>query len=435
MTVPVVRVRTLAVAVLAFASSSSAAPDDPPLLVVPLPPPAPVSANAPGATVARLGMPHLALDARGNVLLSWVESRGEHAGTLAFARLDAAVEEWSAPQRIASGDDWFVNWADFPSIAALPDGTLIAHWLRMLGEDTFAYGAEFVLSADDGSTWSEPRLLHTNDAPVEHGFVSIVALPNAPGAISRFGAVWLDGRATDVPEGASAEARGPMQLFFRTISRTGELGDETRLDERCCDCCPTSIASTSAGELIAVYRDRTADEIRDISIVRRAAPTVAGARPTWTAPVPLARDGWETPGCPVNGPRLAVDGERVAAAWYTGAGGGAGRVLVAVRPAGAQSFAPPRGIDDGAPVGRVDATFHEGELYVAWLEVDEGRTSWRARVLPAAGPPSESVVIAEVPMGRASGHVRLVADRTSVVAAWTDPASGRVHAARLVRSE
>ena len=28
----------------------------------------------------------------------------------------------------ASGDDWFVNWADFPSVIALPDGSLAAHW-------------------------------------------------------------------------------------------------------------------------------------------------------------------------------------------------------------------------------------------------------------------------------------------------------------------
>ena len=38
-------------------------------------------------------------------------------------------------------------------------------------------------------------------------------------------------------------------------------------------------------DVYAVF-DRTDDEIRDVSIVRRAAPTVAGAQISWTAPVP-----------------------------------------------------------------------------------------------------------------------------------------------------
>ncbi|MCH8961398.1 MAG: hypothetical protein IH820_08765 [Bacteroidetes bacterium] len=70
------------------------------------------SPAAPGS-----GEPNLHTSADGDVFLSWVEPGAETRHALRFARLED--EAWSAPQTIAEGDDWFVNWADFPSLVAL----------------------------------------------------------------------------------------------------------------------------------------------------------------------------------------------------------------------------------------------------------------------------------------------------------------------------
>ena len=68
----------------------------------------------------------------GQLYLSWVEKRSDGAHTLRFASLEEAG--WSAARTIATGHNWFVNWADFPSLAVSQDGRLAAHWLERNGE-------------------------------------------------------------------------------------------------------------------------------------------------------------------------------------------------------------------------------------------------------------------------------------------------------------
>jgi hypothetical protein len=56
--------------------------------------------------------PQLSASTQGQ-LLSWVERDGQKA-TLRFAERTATG--WSAPRDVSSGTDWFVNWADVPSV-------------------------------------------------------------------------------------------------------------------------------------------------------------------------------------------------------------------------------------------------------------------------------------------------------------------------------
>jgi hypothetical protein len=55
-----------------------------------------------------------------------------------------------------------------------------------------------------------------------------------------------------------------MALNYTTVGVDGKVGKETVLDTRVCECCQTSAAPTPDG-IIAVYRDRSEKEIRDIS--------------------------------------------------------------------------------------------------------------------------------------------------------------------------
>src|SRR5687767_1239502 len=59
--------------------------------------------------------PQLTVSSRG-VLLSWIERTGEVAN-LKFA--ERTKDGWSAARTVSSGRDWFVNWADVPSVLRL----------------------------------------------------------------------------------------------------------------------------------------------------------------------------------------------------------------------------------------------------------------------------------------------------------------------------
>src|SRR6185503_5458651 len=133
------------------------------------------------------GEPNLYATADGRVFLSWLEKRGDNLHALKFAVLKQG--RWSAPQTVAEGKDWFVNWADFPSLIELKDRTLVAHWLVKSDAQTYAYNVNLSRSDDGGKTWSKPLVPHKDNTPTEHGFVSLLPLSKA-----RAGIVWLDGR-------------------------------------------------------------------------------------------------------------------------------------------------------------------------------------------------------------------------------------------------
>src|SRR5687768_11643940 len=59
--------------------------------------------------------PYLFTDKNGIVYLSWIAKEGQNS-TLKYSSLHN--EKWSEPAVIATGNDWFVNWADYPVIAA-----------------------------------------------------------------------------------------------------------------------------------------------------------------------------------------------------------------------------------------------------------------------------------------------------------------------------
>jgi hypothetical protein len=133
------------------------------------------------------GQPNLAVSRDGRVHLSWIERLGEGRFSLRFSTMEKGG--WSAPQSIAEGANWFVNWADFPSMVALPDGSLAAHWLVKSGPGTYAYDVNISRSFDGGKTWGKPFVPHRDGTQTEHGFVSMFAAKD--GSLA---AIWLDGR-------------------------------------------------------------------------------------------------------------------------------------------------------------------------------------------------------------------------------------------------
>jgi hypothetical protein len=367
-----------------------------------------IASPAPGGS----STPHLALDANGDVLLSWTQRRPDSTVAILMARFDGT--SWDSTRTIADGRAFFVNWADFPAITALANGDLAAHWLEREAGGQYAYGVRVVRSRDGGRTWGLPITPHTDGLAAEHGFVSLWDDGN-----NRLGLAWLDGRKSAMPDSARE-----MTIRTAAIAPDGTLEREALLDARSCDCCQTGTAATASGRVL-VYRDRTAEEIRDISIVRRVADG-------WSTPVPVHRDGWHYPGCPVNGPQVAATGDTVLVAWYTAADDTA-RVLLARSTDGGATFGEPVRIDEGNPMGRVDVVLDgTGQPVVSWLEQRSPDVSEVLLRRVARGIPGETRIVARTSGARQSGFPRLVVRGTEVIAAWTSVQPVlQVHVARI----
>ena len=343
----------------------------------------------------------------GRIILSWVEKISARRYALRVSSRDG--KGWSEVQTVAEGENWFVNWADFPSVVALRDGALAAHWLVKSGPGTYAYNVNIARSKDGGKTWSKPIVPHLDNTQTEHGFVSLIPLMDG-----RLGAVWLDGRnmkdsKDKVEHSASTES---MTLRYAAIDAEGKLSDEAQLDERVCECCQTSAALTSEG-VIAVYRDRSQTEVRDIYSVRQA-------NSGWGSPQPVYTDNWEINGCPVNGPSVAADAPRVAVAWFTEAGAQP-RVKLAFSGDNGATFGGPIQVDDGEAAGRVDALLlPDGSALVCWMSgTAEGGAIKVRRIRPdgALGPVS---IIAKTDISRSSGFPRMARLGDEVHFAWTE---------------
>lgn len=287
----------------------------------------------------------------GRLLMSWTEAFGTgFAVKLAIL----ANGTWGPPRTITSSGDLFVNWADFPSVAAFADGTLMAHWLQKTGPSEYAYDVNIAFSMDDGETWSVPIAPHPSGTGTQNGFVTLVP------ADDRMVAIWLDGRASESDDAAEGAIPGAMQLRAAVLSSDGKAARDVALDHMTCSCCHTA-AAMAGDDLIVVYRDRTPAEIRDISAVRMS-------KGVWSDPISVHDDNWEISGCPVNGPSIAAHDNRVLVAWFTGADD-VPAVKIARSADGGRSFGDAIRIDRGSPVGRVDTLMLEdGSGLVSWVE-------------------------------------------------------------------
>ena len=345
--------------------------------------------------------PQLSVSKRG-ALLSWVETA---AGTSTLKFAERTNGGWSRPISVASGTDWFVNWADVPSVVRLDDGRLVAHWLQKSGPDTYAYDVRLSHSRDDGKTWSSSFTPHHDGTKTEHGFATLFQMRGAG-----LGLVWLDGRhmKADGHDGGGDD----MNLHFGSFDTGWKQIVEAELDARVCECCPTAAAITADGPIVA-YRDRSAEEVRDIYITRLESGK-------WSAPRPVHADGWRVPACPVNGPALSARGRQVAIAWFN-ARDDQPKSFVAFSSDAGRSFGPPVRVDDDASLGRVDVELlPDGSAVVAYMEFAAQKAQFRVRRVSQERARSAPIDIAGVAGNRSSGYPRMALHKDELVFAWTE---------------
>ncbi len=367
--------------------------------------------NSPADSVS--AEPYLFTDKNGLVYLSWVGKIKEKF-LLKYSVLNN--DDWSEPVAITSGSNWFVNWADYPMLAS-NGNDLMAHILQKSAEGKYTYDVKLITSVDKGKSWSDLKILHDDGKNAEHGFVSLIPYED------KFFVSWLDGRnAVSEEEDTAAHHdghQGAMSLRGAVVNKQGIKTAEWELDNRVCDCCQTSAAITANGPVV-VYRDRSKEEIRDMSIVR----FVNGK---WTEPKTIFNDQWKIAGCPVNGPRCVAEGNNLAIAWFSSPDKKA-QVNIIFSNDGGANFNKPIRVDEQNPIGRVDVVMlDEKSAMVSWME---GAVIKAARVYKD-GKKDSSIVIASSSESRSSGFPQMTKAGNNIIFAWSDDKDKTIKVAKL----
>lgn len=349
-------------------------------------------------------LPYLTTDDAGNLYLSWVEPEaGTQSTVLKYAQYSGS--EWSEDRVIANGRDWFVNWADFPSIIPSANGIAAAHWLHKIPGNTYSYEIKMAIGSGTNKKHLTP---HFDKTSTEHGFLSMAPLNQ--GDIL---AVWLDGRQTvNRAEDEYSDITKAMSLRSAVVTRSGKVTEKHLVDDSVCDCCQTSLARTDYGA-VAAYRNRTDDEIRDIYVSRYK-------NGSWSESVAVHADNWEIGGCPVNGPVIKSNGQMIFVAWFTGAGEHY-QVKAAYSFDGGKTFENPVRIDKGNPIGRVDAAFvGQNKIAVSWMEKSGNTANLNVRFVDTASNiTSPPTLVSPMAPDRKSGFPQLEVLNNKLYFAWT----------------
>lgn len=318
---------------------------------------------------------------------------------------------------IAEGPNWFVNWADTPALVMLANGDWLAFWLQRNDLSMpEAYDILSVRSTDWGKTWSKPISPHQDGTKTQHGFVSMAADGD-----DRVLMTWLDGRRAALPNADNADhlthdhESAPMTLRSAVINRANQITDEPEIDARTCSCCQTDMARWGDRAFV-MYRDRTDDEIRDISISQRSSSI-------WSAPTRIHDDHWQIEGCPVNGPAIAVGGAMGLVFWPTLINEQMTlRYVLAESPEALINNPPMYQLQlQAAPSGRVDAAAWRDGFLLTWISRARDRPAIEVAVVDAGGRAELSVPIAEPALrGRSTSFPRVISDGERGLVVWPE---------------
>lgn len=295
-------------------------------------------------------------------------------------------------------------------MVSFADGSLLAEWVEM-GENAGDAEYVFVSASKDGVQWTAPAMAHQDRSPIQHALVSMVASGDREASL-----IWLEAR-----NGEDA----PSALKRTVVTSEGKIVKEESLDPDSCTCCPTSIARTARGLLVA-YRDHSPRNIRDIATIR-----FENGR--WQPSRILHPDKWEIDACPVNGASVAAKDNRVGIAWFTEADDDARTQLVFSSDGGA-SFGKPIRVSEGNSFGHASIALEEnGGAIVSWLEEGEGGYGTRL-MIRAVAPSGAAGPVVKVAEGAkaAIGYPRLLHTGRETWIAWGNSGTAAIQTARLL---
>ena len=340
------------------------------------------------------------------IYMVWLQKSSEASPIVQLHYAELQDGLWGNHQLLHTSDKFFANWADIPTVTVNEADQALIHWAEKSGAATYAYDVRYGLLEAD--TFRDLGVIHQDKTQTEHGFVSVVPSKNT------FEIFWLDGRHTGggghdgQHHGASSSA---MTLRHATLGPNG-LSKSTELDERVCDCCNTAAIESTSGMTVA-YRDRSADEIRDISVIHRRAGQ-------WGQPQQISQDQWKISGCPVNGPALAQSRGTSALAWFTKASG-RGEVNIKFSTDGGGIWGPTYSVDANDPIGRVDLiSLPNGQFVVSWLGKDKDDAVINLRRVGANGTMTPTTSLQRVSASRQTGIPQVALSGHDLAIVWTE---------------
>ncbi|MBZ5610876.1 MAG: glycoside hydrolase [Acidobacteriia bacterium] len=345
--------------------------------------------------------PNLSATPDGAVVLSWIEPSKDGSSALRYAVRRGST--WSQPQTIAANRHFFRHPAEVPEVMTTAAGHWLAHWVELPNPSSDAEYV-YVSSSTDGAHWTPPVQAHRDHSPVQHGLVSM--LGDTSGGASLFFLESLKGED------------GPTFLMRSMVDASGKLVNEERLDADVCSCCPTAVAKTSKGLLVA-YRDHTPKNIRDIAVVR-----LENGR--WSASKIIYADNWEIDACPINAASVAAQADRVAVSWFTAAQDSP-KVRMAFSSDSGASFSKPVTVSTGHAFGYTSVVLDgAGNAIVSWLERGAQDARVLVRGVTAAGVAGP---VAEIAKGEKSGlgYPKLIQASNETFISW----GSKVQTARL----
>ena len=336
--------------------------------------------------------------------LSWIERNTDGEARLQMATWNGS--EFDEIRLIAKSKGMFANWADIPSLVEAPSGDLYAHWLNRIGNETYAYGIQIERSIDHGKSWQSLGWLHNDTSATEHGFVSLIPENR------HVRAFWLDGRQMKKPTG---------KMMLRTAILDGnKIKSENMLDDDVCTCCPTGAIQLPSGSAV-VYRDRLPQEIRDISLVHLK-------NDGWSKPSRIQKDNWVMPGCPVNGPSIATNGNIIAVSRFTVIKNKA-KIILKLFKDGQVKSGKEIILDENVPVGRCVTVCSKDSVYNIWIGVDKNQSVLRMAEVSLFGKIKRKMTLVPIDEDRSSGMPRAIFINNYLWVSWTD--SNQVRLGRL----
>ncbi len=359
------------------------------------------------------GGSRLYTDPDGLLYISWVESNKE-TKEMQFYYSKLNNNSWSPAKKVGGGDNWMVHWAALPSIIA--DGkNIAAQYTVKSAAGGYSSDIKLTFSDNDGQQFNQTITANIEGTPGENSMTSL--LPMGNGDIF---ATWLDARNFKKVDGKMS---GGTSLRAAIYNSKGESKQTWELDELTCDCCSTSAAISKYGPIV-VYRDRTPEEIRNISIVRQ----VDGK---WTKPVNIHNDGWKIAGCPVNGPAISANKEDVAVAWFT-LEDNVPTVNLKISDTAGKTFGDLIEVASGNTHSRVDIELlKSGDVVVSWLAVGEKTTQLMLAKYNNKGQLVDKLAVAEGKNSRRNGMPVIASHGNTVYMTWTDLETKKVKIARI----
>ena len=291
-----------------------------------------------------------------------------------------------------------------PQLLFVGQGSLYAAWEAATGDHVDVL---FARSEGFGGPLEKPARVTDSDplAVIYSGYPSVVRAPD--GSIY---AAWLDWRDSSNAETAAV-------YLARSTDDGRTFGRNTRVASGVCPCCRPAVAALPSGEVVVVWRNVYAGNVRDM-----AAAASSDFGRSFRGPFRVAVDDWKIDGCPDSGAAVARVGSRLFVAWMTEGSPSHAGIRLTWSDDGGQTFAAPivasGSVPDAnypvmaaTPEGRVLLAFEGRERRVAgdWgrrrpflveIQANGNRSRPLAVPVPEEAPPTVRPVVASGSLGR-----------------------------------